>query len=41
MLCKKEVMRRYVPWAFDGEVDPTLQTNYQLTTYVQKTYDGA
>ena len=36
MLCKKEVMKQYVPWASTGKVDPTLQPNYQLTKYVQK-----
>ena len=41
MLYKKEVMKRYVPWAFAGKVDPTLQPNYQLAKYVQKLSFGA
>ena len=36
MLCKKEVMRQYVPWASAGEVDPKLQPNYQLPKYDTK-----
>ena len=41
MLCQKEVMKQYVPWAFASEVDPPLQPNYQLTKYVQKSSIGA
>ena len=36
MLCKKEVMKQYVPWASVGEVDPKLQPNYQLTKHDTK-----
>ena len=35
MLCKKEVMKQYVPWEFVGEVDLTLQPDYQLAKYIQ------
>ena len=41
MLCKKEVMRQYIPWAFAGEVDPKIQPNYQLSKYDTKVIFGA